>query len=235
VIYLKGFPDIDDPALPAYMQANGFTGLSVDFRGQRSSDGQYTIEGTAEDASAVVDFLRSDAARRTYRVDPARIILVGGSAGSFAALKTTALDTHLRCVAVIVPFNWAVFGLAARSDSSLRQLAAGVMGRISGGARPVIRAAPDFAVSMVAAAEAYDLRSPAAALEGRSVFLVGAEQDATAPLPAHFVPLVQAARGARGTQVRDTVVADTHNLPATYEAVFAALVRWLRADCLGTQ
>jgi hypothetical protein len=34
-----------------------------------------------------------------------------------------------------------------------------------------------------------------------------------------------------GTELRDTVVNDSHNLPDTYMEVFAGIVRWVNENC----
>ena len=90
VVLLQGFPGSANPPLPAVMQAAGFNGVGFNFRGVRASDGFYTVQGTIADAKAMVAFLRSDSARRLWRVDPDRIVLIGGSAGTLSALRATA-------------------------------------------------------------------------------------------------------------------------------------------------
>ena len=230
VVSLQGFPGSPDPLLPAYVQAAGFNGVAIYFRGQRSSDGLYSVEGTVEDARAMVAFLRSDSAKRAYRIDPKRIVLIGASAGTLATLAATAGDSSLGCVAALVPFNWSPAVIAARTDTAIRAQFEVVYRAVTSGPQPAIRA-EGLVDRLLGNAEAYDLVPVGAALRNRAVLLVGAEQDATAPLPIHFAPLAKAIRSAPGARLRDTLVADGHNLPNTYLDVFAAIVRWLRTDC----
>jgi acetyl esterase/lipase len=204
--------------------------MTVNFRGQRSSDGQYSVEGTPEDAAAMVAFLRSDSARRAFRVDPKRIVIVGGSAGTYAALRATGQDPGLRCVGAIVPFNWTPAVLPARGDSAIRMQFDALLRSLASGPQPAIRA-EGMVPKLLANAESYDLAAAGAALRDRKVLLIGAGQDRTAPLPVHFDPLVAAVRRAPGASLRDTLVDDAHNLPNTWQDVFAVLVRWLRYDC----
>lgn len=234
VVFLHGFPGSEDPAIARYLQAAGFNAMAVMLRGRAPSDGNYSVDGTAQDAAAMVAYLRSDSARRAFRADPTRIALVGGSAGSYAALQATASDPGIRCVGVIVPFNWAIAGIAGRTDTAVRRQFDGVFQVMTSGPAPRIRADRSFVERLIANAEAYDLARAGALLRDRKVFLLGAAQDATAELPIHFHPLVAATRSAPGASVRDTVVADGHNLPQTWEAAFAAIVRWLRSDCWAT-
>jgi pimeloyl-ACP methyl ester carboxylesterase len=232
VVFLHGFPGNEDPALASYLQGQGFNAMAVMFRGARPSDGSYTVAATARDAGAMVAFLRSDSARRAYRADPSRIAVIGASAGSYAALRSAGADPALRCVGAIVPFNWAVAGMAGRSDSAVRRQFDAVARTVSSGNPPRIRLDSTFVNQLLATAETYDLAAAASALGGRRVFLLGAERDASAEPRLHFHPAVAAARSA-GAVVRDTMVTDGHTLPDTWQAAFGAIVRWLRTDCWG--
>ena len=230
VVLLQGFPGSANPALPAVMQAAGFNGVGFTFRGVRASDGFYTVQGTIADAKTMVAFLRSDSARRLWRVDPDRIVLIGASAGTLSAMRATADDPRIVCGAAMVPFNWTRAGLAARTDTALRRRMEGTVRNLSSGPQPVLRER-GLLEEVIGNAEANDLVPVGAGLGNRRVMLIGARQDATAPLPVHFTPLVEAIRKAGGAGLRDTVVDDGHNLPNTGDAVGAAIVRWLRSEC----
>jgi cephalosporin-C deacetylase-like acetyl esterase len=231
IVRLQGFPGSDDTSFEKFAQAHGMNGVSIHFRGQVSSDGIYRISGTADDATAAVAFLRSSDARDLYRIDPARISLLGSSAGTWATLKATAADSTLRCVAAIVPFNWAVAGVAARTDAVRRQRYESTMARFSSNAQGPVRLDTTFVSVLLRDAELFDLQEAASGLRGRHVYLVGAANDQTAPLDTHFYPLSAALRAMPGTELRDTVVNDSHNLPDTYMEVFAGIVRWVNENC----
>ena len=231
VLFLQGFPGGETPTFPATMQAAGFNGVGFSYRGNFRSSGNYTLEGTAEDAETMVGFLRSDSARRLWRVDPDRIVVVGASSGTLATLRTAAGDPRIACAAAMVPFNWAPPAMVARTDTVVRGLFVNVFREVTRGPTPAIRE-NGLLERIFANAESYDLRPAGAELGKRKVMLVGALRDATAPLPVHFTPLVEVIRKAGGAGLRDTVVDDTHNLPNTGDAVAAAIVRWLRSDCV---
>jgi hypothetical protein len=230
VLYLSGFAEPAFPSFPATAQAAGFNGVGFNFRGSRRSGGFYTVDGTVDDARAMLAVLRSDSAQRLWRVDPSRIVLVAASAGTLSALRTTADDRGIVCTAAMVPFNWAPAGIIARTDTTVRRQFENVMRSVTAGPEPAIRER-GFLTRVLDNAESYDLVPVGAALGNRKVLLIGARQDATAPLPVHFIPLVEAIRKAGGAGLRDTVVDDTHNLPNTGDAVGAAIVRWLRSEC----
>lgn len=230
VVRLRGFPGGGTADFERYLQSQGINAILINFRGQLTSEGRYTVDGTPDDASAAVAFLRSDSARKALRIDPDRIALVGTSAGSYAALRATGRDSSLSCVGLIVPFNFTVAGLAARADSSLRRRYEATVSSLSAGTQAPIRADTSFAATIVDHAERYDLSAAARTLGGRKVYLIGAQDDQTAPLTLHFYPLTAALRSALAT-VRDTIVADSHNLTTTSAAAYEYLGRSFREDC----
>lgn len=225
-VVLKGFPGGRSQAFPAFMQAKGFNAISPNFRGQLDSDGTYDVAGTAADVAAIVDYLRSDSAQRAFRIDPRRIAIAGTSAGSYAALSAGAADEWVRCVALVVPFNWAIPLLEMRNNPLVRAAMVGQLQSMTSGSSAV-RLDTSFVSRTIDAAEVVDLRSAATRLQGHDVLMIGAQRDQTAPLDTHFTPVRDALRAAQAT-VRDTILDDTHNLPATTQTVFELTATWLR-------
>lgn len=230
VVVLKGFPGSNSPAVPLFLQFAGFNAVDVNFHGQLASDGLYTIGGTAADALAVIAFLRGDSARRVYRVDPGRVAIMATSAGSFAGLTATAEDPGIRCLALVVPFNWAIVGTAARTNAAMRSNLDAQAQQLAARVPPPVRLAPAFVATLVDSATSFDLRQAAARLSGRSVLMIGAQQDATAPIDSHFAPVVSALRRLPSATVRDTIVDDGHYLTATGNQLLGLVTRWL-PDC----
>ena len=234
VVQLQGFPGAERPTLPATLQAAGFNAVGFMFRGNRRSSGHFTVEGTVDDAKAMIAFLRSDSARRLWKIDPGRMALVGASAGTLATLTGIADDPTIICAAALVPFNWFLGAGAARTDSTLRSGFYQLLRQLTRASPPIIREPGEgsFVNHTLANAERYDLVPVGARLRGRKVMLIGAARDETASLATHYTPLADAIRKA-GAALRDTVVDDTHNLPVAGTAATAALVRWLRQECGG--
>lgn len=224
VVSIKGFPGNDSQDFPKFMQSKGVNAVAMNLRGQLESDGQYTLGGSPSDVAAVVTYLRGDRARRQFGVDPDRIIVVGTSAGSFAALRAAADDPSIRCVALIVPFNWTLAGVAARSDAGRQSFEAAAQ-RIRQQSPPPVRLSDRFVQTLIDSAETFDLRRAAARLTRHNVLMVGAKNDGTAPLSTHFEPVVSVLRDARAV-VRDTIVEDSHNLPSSLPAIYDLFARW---------
>ncbi|HEX6316101.1 MAG TPA: CocE/NonD family hydrolase [Gemmatimonadaceae bacterium] len=226
LVSLKGFPGSGSTEFPRYLQSKGFNAVAMNFRGQLASDGTYDIGGTPDDATALIAYLRSDSARRAFRIDPQRIAISGTSAGSFGALSAAARDPSLRCVALIVPFNWTVTLVSMRDNPLLRTAMTTQVEAIGKWPDPPVRLDSAFATRTLANAESYDLRAVAPRLGGRSVFLIGARYDSTARLATHFEPVRDSLRVAKA-MVRDTILDDNHNLTGTGERVFDVMAAWM--------
>lgn len=229
IVEVKGFQQAEGWVAP-YAPAQGMNGVTLDFRGQNASEGLYSPEYTPADLAGLVALLRTDRARREWRVDPARLVVVGSSAGTLAALTTLGADPGISCGGAMVPFNWGIAGMMARADSGIRRQFDGV----AAGVNPErLRVEPDLVQRVMDHAEAINARTAATRLGGKVVFLIGAQRDDTAPLMLHFHPLVTAARDAPARLVRDTIMDDTHNLSDTWQAALGTLYRWIGSDCLG--
>ena len=226
-VVLKGFPGSTSQAFPAFMQSKGFNAIAANFRGQWESDGTYDVPGTAADATAILAYLRSDSARRVFRIDPQRIAITGSSAGSYAAMSAAASDESVRCLALIVPFNWSIPLLDMRKNPLVRTAMAGQLLSIADRTPGAVRLDSSFVNRTIDAAETIDLRSAATPLGGHDVLMIGAQRDQTAPLATHFNPVRDALRSAHAI-VRDTIMDDTHNLPDTIQTTFELVATWMR-------
>lgn len=64
--------------------------LAVHYRGSWGVSGNFSFQHVIEDADAEVEWLTSAEVAAKYRVDPARVIVIGHSMGGYAALSATA-------------------------------------------------------------------------------------------------------------------------------------------------
>ena len=225
LVSLKGFPGGTSTSLQSFLQSKGFNAIAINFRGQQESDGTYDVAGTPADAAAFITFLRSDSARRRFRIDPRRIGVSGTSAGSFGALTTAANDASIKCTALVVPYNFAVTLLPLRNNPLARTAMAAQLQTMTNATPPPVRLDSGFVNRTVDAAASLDLRQVATRLPGRNVFMIGAAKDETAPLNTHFMPVRDGLKTAQAV-VRDTILDDTHNLPASGPAVFDLVAGW---------
>jgi len=95
------------PALAERICRAGFAVLCFNFRGCRTSGGNFDILGWTNDVSAALDFLWTQP-----EVDRSRIALLGFSAGAAVAICVGARDTNVAAVASCAcPAEWTFFGL----------------------------------------------------------------------------------------------------------------------------
>jgi hypothetical protein len=225
-VTLKGFPDGNTPVFQKFMQSRGFNAIALNFRGQHDSDGTYDVAGTAADATALIAFLRSDSARRAFRIDPQRIVVSGQSAGSFAALASAASDQSIRCVSLTVPFNWALPLLEMRSNPIIRAAMTNQLNSIANRTPPLIRLDTAFVSRSIEMADSLDLRAVAPRVKGRNILLIGAQRDGTAPLATHFNPVRDSLKNT-GSVVRDTTFDATHDLSPSQSVVYELFAAWV--------
>jgi acetyl esterase/lipase len=81
----------------------GFVGVSADYRVRErpDEDRDGTLRDATEDARAALAWVRAQAA--TLNIDPARIAVIGGSAGGRLAANLLAIDTPERVAARLPP------------------------------------------------------------------------------------------------------------------------------------
>jgi ribonuclease BN (tRNA processing enzyme)/acetyl esterase/lipase len=106
VLILHGFPGNEKNLDLAYsMRRAGWNALVPFYRGAWGSSGTFSFTHALEDAQSSIDFLRASENIKKFRIDPARIVLVGHSMGGFVAAYATAHEPKVFAVALISPAN----------------------------------------------------------------------------------------------------------------------------------
>lgn len=147
------------------------------------------------------------------------------------ALNAAAADPAVACVATAAVFNLGALGRHMGADEAYRARWTQILAQMTGGpGAPVQPDADDgLAAGLIANAAALDLARLAPALRRRAVLMLGAEHDRTAPLAAHFTPVVEALASAGAERSASRTYAGDHDVAL---ATFApALVEWVGAEC----
>jgi uncharacterized protein len=106
VLLLHGFPGNEKNLDLAYSLRRAGWNVLVPFdRGAWGSGGTFSFTHALEDAQASIDFLRNAENAKRFRVDPARIVLIGHSMGGFAAAYATAHEPRVLAVALVSAAN----------------------------------------------------------------------------------------------------------------------------------
>ena len=106
VLMLQGFPGNEKNLDLAYsIRRAGWNVLVPFYRGAWGSGGTFSFTHALEDAQAGIDFLRDSTNVKKFRIDSARIVLLGHSMGGFVAAYVTAHEANVFAVALISPGN----------------------------------------------------------------------------------------------------------------------------------
>ena len=227
VLLLHAFPGPADLGVAAALCAAGVHVLVLHYRGTWGSGGTFSWANAEEDARAAVALLRARAAE--WRIDAARLAVVGHSVGGWVALRAAAADSAVAAAAALAGTNLGCLGALARGNDAIRAaMREAVLAVSDPGAGPVRVADVEALVQdVVARAEAYDLTRTAAALRERPVLVVGATEDREAPLALHHAPLVRAFEDAGARHLTPEVLAADHAFTDTGPALHAVLVEWV--------
>jgi dienelactone hydrolase len=200
--------------------------LVLHYRGTWGSAGTFSWAHAEEDARAALALLRARAAE--WRIDAARLAVVGHSVGGWVALRAAAADPAVAAAAALAGTNLGRLGALARGDDAIQAAMREAVRAVSDPDAGPVRVADLEALvrDVVTGAEAYDLTRTAAGLRERPVLLVGATEDREAPLALHHVPLVGAFEAAGAERLTHAVLAADHAFTDTAPALHAVLVEW---------
>jgi uncharacterized protein len=219
VVLLHGFPGNErNLDLAQDLRSDGFNVLFFHYRGAWGSEGTYTLTHVIEDVAAATDYLRANA--ENLRTDPDKIILVGHSMGGFAALEAAARDETIACVAGIAPANMGPLadapaertdGFAAYADTM--QMLAGLTGK-------------NAIAEVKANREAFDTRLLAPKLAGKSVLIIGGDQDTSVPVDSVIEPLVAAYEAEPGIDLTAVTLSGDHSFSWSRQELIDEVIEW---------
>ena len=205
----------------------GYSVLFFNYRGSWGSGGTFSRTHALEDAHAALRWARSSSTAARFRIDTARVALVGHSMGGWVALMTAAADPKVMCVAGLDSRNTGAYGhmlqgnrsadsaVALRTDSLV---APGGPYRAEGSGAALV-------AEMKANADRWDLTAHARALSDRPVLLIGAE------LRTDHNGLVDALDRAGARRVTALTWDTDHSFSDRRIALARTVVDWLRSSC----
>lgn len=224
VILMHGMPGNEQNIdLAQAMRRAGWTVLMFHYRGAWGSAGDFGFANAVDDVGAALAYARSAEAAQGLRLDPARIVLVGHSLGSFAALQAAARDPRVKAIAAISPWSPHVAGAEAARDPQVRQQVQeayqSAMGPLKGTSgetltEEAMRRGPDWRFERLAPQ-----------LAGRSVLLVGGTRDRGTKL--YLAPLATALKATPSVRLSEAVIDTDHNFSDRRVALARVVIAWL--------
>ncbi len=229
-ILLHGFPGNErNLDLAQVLRRAGWNAFFFHYRGSWGSGGEFSFSHALEDVSAAVSALGKPDFAARYRVDPARIVLVGHSMGGGLALISAAELPAVKCVASLAGADLGRTARALAADSRAEQAAAARFGEWGAGR---IRGSGAAIVAELEANPArFSLETHAAALAAKPVLLVAAARDDVTPPAQHHDPLVAALRAAGAARLRTVSLDADHAFSEVRVALARTLIAWLASSC----
>jgi pimeloyl-ACP methyl ester carboxylesterase len=230
VVFLHGYPGNErNLDLAQAARRAGWHALYFDYRGSWGSGGTFSFQNALDDVGAALAFLREN--RERFRVDTARIALVGHSMGGWLAMLHAAADPSTTCLAGLDAANMARIGKAARENPGARDYGAYFRQTSDPESGPIRARGDDLLNELIANADRWDYLALAPALKGRAVFLAASTADAEAARQA----MTRSLYDAGAAVVRSTHYCDDHSFSASRIALADELVRWLGTECAAVQ
>ena len=228
VVLLHGNPGNErNLDLAQAIRRAGYSVLFFNYRGSWGSGGTFSRVHAIEDVHAALRWVRSPENAARFRMDPARIALVGHSMGGWLALMAASADPRVACVGELDFRNAGLLGLLLRRDrtaDSARVVAddwitePGAPYRAESGGRGLV-------AELKANAERWDVTSQAAALSDRPILLIGST------LKEDHDGLVAALHRAGARRVTALAWNTDHSFSDKRVALARAVTGWLRTPC----
>ena len=205
----------------------GYSVLFFNYRGSWGSGGTFSRTHALEDVQAALRWARSGSTVARFRIDTARVALVGHSMGGWLALMTAAADPRVACVAGLDSRNTGAYARMLEGNRSADSAVLVATDSLTSPGAPyrVDGSGAALVTEMKANADRWDLTAHARALSDRPVLLIGAA------LRADHDGLVDALNRAGARRVTALTWDTDHSFSDRRIALARTVVDWLRSSC----
>lgn len=226
MLLLHGFPGHErNTDLAHIFRRAGWNAVVFHYRGAWGSSGVYRFSHILEDIQVVLDYFRNSTIAAQYRIDPAKVIVVGHSLGGWAALMTAA-QGHVDAAASLAGLNLGIWGNQLLENPELARPAFrdALLGE---GIAPLSGINIDSEIDdMLANRDTWNALQHLEVLRKVNLLLVGAKRDAVVPVFDHHFPLVEALQDSDSVQ---SVLLDTdHSFSDARIALAQTILDWLK-------
>jgi pimeloyl-ACP methyl ester carboxylesterase len=216
------------------LMTSGINVLTFHPRGMWDNQHVYTLSSAVDDVLAAASFIRSTSSGDPktphgcpWRTDLKRVAVLGLSGGGGnAGLAACVEDPQIASVVAIAPNSMMGFDTAEAMRSSVAmfdQMKAITAGRIDLAAMLTKMTAAD-----------HDRVNPfrrMSRLVDKNVLLIGAQQDAVAPLETNHRPIAKALRDAGVRGFHEVIFETDHGFLTKRIALARLVIAWLRQQC----
>lgn len=210
IILLHGFPGNEvNYDLAHVFRRQGFNVLVFHYRGCWGSEGNYSWKFLVEDTEAAINFVKSDYACETYRIDRNRILLIGHSMGGFSALYNSIFHDEIRNVASIAGFNSGGFGEILAGNKMIYDYS---VQTIEIASTFVKNASAQFLINeLIENKKEWNLLNYIDKLCGKNLLLIASKHDNIAPADIHHIPLVNILKKSGAENLEDYILDTGHS------------------------
>ena len=220
LLLLHGLPGNEQNLdLAQAIRRDGWSVMTVHYRGSWGTPGRYSITHVIEDAHAALAFLRDPAIAARHGIDPARIVVIGHSVGGLAAAELGSTDPRLTGIGLIsaADFAQAVAHPAPQSRARLTAAMADNMESLTGTTPAAL------ADEIIANAARWDFTRDTQGLSQHPLLVVTSD-DGLAPAG---LAIAGSVRQAGGGPVTELHLATDHSYSGQRIALETAVIAWL--------
>lgn len=194
VILLHGFPGYEQNLdLAQAIRRAGWDVVFFHYRGSWGSQGKFSFANSIEDTQSAIDWVRNPDNAKKYRMDPAKIVLIGHSMGGFMASVGGANDPKVMAVGMLAAWNIGADAKYSAKNPEARKK------RLGDEIQPLAGCTADsLFAEMTAHADDYDYNRFAPKLKDRPVLVISTN-DPLRPLNELFVETIKKAGAQRVT------------------------------------
>lgn len=226
IMLFHGFPGYEKNIdLAQVFRRAGYNVMIFHYRGSWGSEGVYSIGSILEDADAAIDFLRSEKCKKSYRVNPEEIILIGHSMGGFTALMTAANHPEIKLAASLAGFNMGAYGDMMFESSGLIKDAI----ELWEDSMPPLKGitAEEFVNSAVENREKWNLINIAEKLKHHPILMVAGSRDDVATVKEHHEELVKALKKNEAHNLKSIILDSDHSFSDKRITLSETVLSWL--------
>ena len=225
-ILLHGYPGSEKNLdLGQSMRRAGFNVLFFHYRGAWGAEGNFAFANLKEDVAAALKFLRGNAA--IYRVDTAKLSLVGHSMGGFVALKGASQDPEVMCTIGLSVANLGHIAEQMLNNPEQR------LSFTKGGEALFMLNGFDIKASVAEIIQdrsEYNTTNFGPALAGKSVLLITGTEDTIVP-PTSQAMNVEAYKKIAGLMLSHHQISGDHSFSQSRIKLQRLVVDWLMKEC----